>query len=136
MILAGNWDNYKSLDEFKFRRNSTTNFGVSCPRASEKSDNKLVSTLSPSFLIGSSSFLQVTRTTIKSQMSLKFGRIQPWTAELAALDQFKKNLLFKNIQNILMTCCQVSDRCPLGYLFIVKLGFTGVYSFFVFCSKT
>ena len=26
-------------------------------------------------------------------MSLKFGRIQPWTAELAALDQFKKLLL-------------------------------------------
>ena len=32
----------------------------------------LVSTLAPSFLIGSSSFLQVRRTTIKSQMSLKF----------------------------------------------------------------
>ena len=31
-----------------------------------------------------------------------------------------KNLLFKNIQNILMTCCQVSDRCPLGYLFFLS----------------
>ena len=26
-------------------------------------------------------------------MSLKFGRIQPWTAELAALDQFKKSFI-------------------------------------------
>ena len=30
-ILAGNEDNYKSLDEFEFRQNSTTDFGVSCP---------------------------------------------------------------------------------------------------------
>ena len=55
----------------------------------------LLSTLAPSFLIGSSSFLQVTRTTIKSRMSLKFGRIQPWTAELAALDKLK-NILLEN----------------------------------------
>ena len=30
-ILAGNEDNYKSLDEFEIRRNSTTDFRVSCP---------------------------------------------------------------------------------------------------------
>ena len=35
----------------------------------------LVSTLAHSFLIGSSSFLQVTRTTIKAWMSLNFCRI-------------------------------------------------------------
>ena len=59
----------------------------------EKSNNKLVSNQAPSFLIGSSSFLQVIRTTIQSQMSLKFCRIQPWTAELAALDKFKKSFI-------------------------------------------
>ena len=32
-----------------------------------------VNTLAPSFLIGSSSFLQVIRTTIRVQMSIKFG---------------------------------------------------------------
>ena len=37
----------------------------------------LVSTLAPPFLIGSSSFLQVTRTTIKSRIGSKFGKIQP-----------------------------------------------------------
>ena len=63
-LVAGYEDNYKILDEFEFRRNSTTDFRVSCPLASEKSNNKLVSTLAPSFLIGSSSFLQITRTTI------------------------------------------------------------------------
>ena len=50
----------------------------------------LVSNLVPSFLIGSSSFLQVTRTTIKAWMSLNFGRISPLTAELAVLEHLKK----------------------------------------------
>ena len=43
-----------------------------------------------SFLIGSSSFLQVTWTTIKSRMSSKFGQIRPLTAELAALERLEK----------------------------------------------
>ena len=49
----------------------------------------LVSTLAPSFLIGSSSYLQVTRTTIISQTSLNFSQIRPRTAELAALKRLK-----------------------------------------------
>ena len=44
----------------------------------------------PSFLIGSSSFLQVTRTTIKAWMNLNLGGISPLTAELAALEHLKK----------------------------------------------
>ena len=39
--------------------------------------NNDVTTLTPLFLIGSSSFLQVTRTTIKSGMVSKFGQIRP-----------------------------------------------------------
>ena len=50
----------------------------------------LVSTLAPSFLIGSSSFLQVTRSTIKAWMILNFGRIPPLSSELAALERLKK----------------------------------------------
>ena len=50
----------------------------------------LVSTLEPSFLIGSFSFLQVARTTIKAWMSLNVGRIPPLTSELAALERLKK----------------------------------------------
>ena len=53
----------------------------------------LVSTLVPSFLIGSSSFLQGTRTTIKAWMMLNFGGISPLTAEFAALEHLKKDLL-------------------------------------------
>ena len=51
----------------------------------------VVNTLAPSFLIGSSSFLQVTRTTIKAWMSSKFDQILPWTAELAALERLEKS---------------------------------------------
>ena len=42
-------------------------------------------------MIGSSSFLQVTWTTITSRMSSKFGQIRPLTAELAALERLEKN---------------------------------------------
>ena len=44
-----------------------------------------VSTLSPSFLIGSYLFLQITMT-IKSWMGLKFGRIGPGPVELAVFE--------------------------------------------------
>ena len=50
----------------------------------------LVTTLTPSFLIGSSLFLQVTRTTIKSWMGSKLGSIWRRTYELAALERLEK----------------------------------------------
>ena len=40
-------------------------------------------------LIGSSSHLQVTRTSITSRTSSKFGQIGPRTVELAALERLK-----------------------------------------------
>ena len=48
-----------------------------------------MTTLAPSFLICSSLFLQVTGTTIKSRMGLKFGRIRPGTYELAAIERLE-----------------------------------------------
>ena len=51
----------------------------------------VVSTLAPSFLIGSSSYLQVTRTSIRSLTSSKFGQIGPRAAELAALGRLEKS---------------------------------------------
>ena len=51
----------------------------------------LVTTLAPSFLICSSLFLQVMRTTIKSRMGMKFGRIRPRTYELIALERLEKS---------------------------------------------
>ena len=48
-----------------------------------------MNTLAPSFLIRSSSYLQVTRTTIISRTSSNLGQIQPRTAELAAIERLK-----------------------------------------------
>ena len=64
---------------------------VICPCASEKFMYNVVNTLAPLFLIGSSSYLQVTITSITSQTSLKFGQIRRRTAELAALERLEKS---------------------------------------------
>ena len=81
---------HESLGEYEFRPDTTTNSRVIRPCVSEKLMYN-VNTLPPSFLIGSSSFLQVTRTTIKSWKSLKFDQIRPWAAELAALERLEKS---------------------------------------------
>ena len=52
--------------------------------------NNVVTTLAPSFLIGSSSFLQGTRKRIISQMGSKFSRIRLGTYELPALERLEK----------------------------------------------
>ena len=81
---------HESLDEFQFRLDTTTDSRVICPWASEKSMYNVVNTLAPSFLIGSSLFFQVRRTTILSRTSSNFSQIRPMTAELAALEHLKK----------------------------------------------
>ena len=48
-----------------------------------------MTTLMLSILNGSSSFLQVTRLTIKARMSLNFGKIPSLTLELAAHERLK-----------------------------------------------
>ena len=78
---------HESLDEFKFRPDTDTNTRVICPCTSEKLMYNVVSTLAPSFLIGPFSYLQVTRTSITSRTSSKFGQIGPRIAELAALER-------------------------------------------------
>ena len=89
LILAGNEDMHESLDDFKFRPDTTTNTRVICPCTSELMYN-IVNTLAPLVLIGSFSFLQV-RVTIKSWTRSKFDQIRPWTAELAALERLEKS---------------------------------------------
>ena len=89
-ILVGNKDMHESLDEFQFRLDTTTDSRLFCSWVSEKSMYNVVNTLAPSFLIRSSLFLQVRRTTIISRTSSNFGQIRPKTAELAALDRIEK----------------------------------------------
>ena len=62
-----------------------------------------MNTLAPSFLIGSSSYLQVTKTYITSQTSSKFGQIGPRTAELAALERLENSTKTYNGRNLVNT---------------------------------
>ena len=79
---------HESLDELKFRPDTDTDTRVIYPCASEKLLYNVVSTLASSFLIGFFfTYLQVTRTSITSRTSSKFGQIGPRTAELAALER-------------------------------------------------
>ena len=82
---------HESLDEFKFRPDTTTNIRVICPCTFEKLIYNVVNTLVLLCLIRSSSFLQVWRTTIKSWTSSKFDQIGPWTVELAAHERLEKS---------------------------------------------
>ena len=82
---------HESLDEFEFRPGTTADTRVICPCASEKLLYNVVTTLAPLFLIESSSYLQVMRTSIRSRTSSKFGQIGPRTAELAALERLEKS---------------------------------------------
>ena len=50
-----------------------------------------MNTLAPLFLIGSSSYLHVTRTNIIYRTSSNLGQIRPRTAELAALESLEKS---------------------------------------------
>ena len=81
---------HKRLNEFKFRPDTTTNSRVICPFVSKKLMYNVVNTLAPTFLIGSSSFFQVTSTTLKSGQSSNLRQIGPRAAELAALDHIEK----------------------------------------------
>ena len=80
---------HKSLYESKFPPDPNTNIGVICPLASEKLIYNVVTTLALSFLIGSSSFLQIRKTFIKAWMSSSFCQIRLRTAELASLVRLK-----------------------------------------------
>ena len=72
---------HKIFDEFKFRPETTTNSRVICPCVSEKLMYDVVNTLVPTFSIGSSSFFQVMRTTLKSGQSSNLRQIRPRAAK-------------------------------------------------------
>ena len=111
--LAGNKDMHNIMNEFEFRPDWTTDYGVSCPWASKKypyrpyNGENGVSTFSLLFLIGSFWYFHVTRTSIKAWMSLNFLK---WDLTLAHWTQ-------------------VSDRCPLGYLFLKLVWFCSICGF-------
>ena len=89
---------------------TSLNFGKICSLTTElialeclkKSMNIVGTTLAPLFLFGSSSFLQVTGITIKSQVGSKF-EIKSRTAELAASKRLEKSSQTYNWINVVTT---------------------------------
>ena len=68
-----------------------------------------MNTLAPYFLIGSSSFLQVTRTYMKAWTSSNFNLIPPPTPELSALARLKN-------------CCEHSSAYIFYWIFFIFSG--------------
>ena len=64
-----------------------------------------MNTLAPSFQVGSFLFLQVTMTSITSQTNLRFAKIGPRTAELAALERLEKYTKTFNGRNVVNIEC-------------------------------
>ena len=82
-ILANDEDMHKISDEFGFRPDRTTDYGLSCPCGLKKIPIYLywengVSMLAYSFLIESSSKFLVTRKDIKARTSSISGLWFPW----------------------------------------------------------
>ena len=77
----------------RFLSRSDRNSGFHSNRQLPLSYNgeNVVATLEASFLTGSSSFLGITRPTIRSRMSSNFGQVRPQIAELAALERLEKS---------------------------------------------
>ena len=89
-IFAGNKHMHKNLNKVEFLPDPTADWSY-LPLSTKKSTFYLVATLAPSFLIGSISFFQVTRTIIKTGQSSNWGQIGPRAVELAALEQIEKS---------------------------------------------
>ena len=79
-----------------------------------------MSTLAPSFLIRYSSYLQVTRTSITSRTSSKFGQIGLRTAELAALERMKKSHRLKMGENDVITFSPLFLIGSFSYLQVMR----------------
>ena len=115
---------HKTLDEFEFQPDQTTDYGVSCPWASKNLPIDLqwenaVSMLVRSVFIESSSKLLVTRTGIKAQTSLISSRIRLLTVELFALEwrkfyTFELEYLWSQVANLDQILCVASLRWGKG----------------------
>ena len=80
----------------------------------------VVSTIRPTFLIGLSSFLQVTRTAIKSWMGWKFSKIRLGSMELAALERLKNFPYTYNERNEVSTLVRSFLDGPSSFLQVTR----------------
>ena len=91
------------LNKFNFWQDLTTDNGIICSWASEKSTFNLVATLAPLFLVDFFLFLHIKRITIISRMTSNLSQIRSWTMELVALEFLEKSPYTYNERNVVAT---------------------------------
>ena len=87
-MRVGNGNINKSLDDFEFGQDLTTDYGVSCPLASI---NRRLHFLSVAI---DPIHVYVIRTCTISRTRSNFGQIRPQTTELSAIECIKKNSIY------------------------------------------
>ena len=119
---------HKSLDEFKVWPNTTTNSRVICPCTSEKLIYNVVKTLAPTFSIGSSSFLQVTRKTNQVWTEFEFLPDGNKGCRVTALDRCQKLFFVQYLENWWTEFNQICKNIIIDkiYVAIVKRQFSQI----------
>ena len=123
-ILSGNEDMHKILDEFEFRSNLTTDYGVSCPWASKNISHRL---MMGKWCLHASSFIfdwiiiKVVGNQDRHKSSVKFdlGQIRPLILELLALEwqkfhTFELEYLWRQLANLDHILCVASLGWGIG----------------------
>ena len=100
---------------------------------SEKSTYNLGSTVLPPFLIVSSSFLQVTRTTKTTGMSPNFDQIGLLTVELAAIERLEKSLYTYHWRNVVTSLLPLFMNGSSSFLQVIRTAIKAWMSLF-FCQ--
>ena len=108
-IPVGYQDIHKSMDEFEFRSDPITDYGVSCPWVSE---NYTFTRFPMQFLFRSFQYLQITRTGIISYVFL----INSWS--LFQVQTYLPSSIVSYGISKHYAGSMVSDRCSLGYLLL------------------
>ena len=109
----------KISDGFDFRPDQTSLLSY-LPLTYNNVEN-VVDTIASSFLIVSSSNLQVTRTAIESRMTSNSGDIHPLTSELPALERRKKCCAFSFDQIFFKLQSSISGQIELFALELLAL---------------
>ena len=93
----------------------------------------VVNTLAPSFLIGSSLFLKVRRTNIKTLITFNFSQIRPWTADLAALERLENSQWTYNGINVVTALAPSFSNGSSSFLQVKRITIKAWMSL-IFCQ--
>ena len=115
-FLQVTWTIIKSRMSLIFGQIRPWTAALSCPCASEKKTHILkmgyIMNILEHFLIGTSLFLQETRTCIKALMSSNSNHIRPLTTELHAIERLKNQCKMFFVTSVFI----ITKTCPCNIL--------------------